>query len=235
VRTIAEVSNYVYSISDEGLWINLYGGNQLTGKLKDGSTLRVSQVTEYPWNGHVTIHVEEAPSKDFSVFLRIPGWSKGVKILVNGKAINVPSTPGTYAQISRNWKRGDKIVLQLPMEVTLLESHPLVEETRNQVTVKRGPVVYCLESPDIPKEKDVFSLAIPLNAKFTPQRAVIGNSDITLLSGKVRVVGNDEWNNRLYKEVSKAPAVEIPVRLVPYYAWGNRGHSEMTVWMPVSR
>jgi DUF1680 family protein len=235
VRTIAEVSNYAYSISDEGLWINLYGGNTLSGKLKDGSAIRLTQVTEYPWDGNILTTMDEVPSAAFSVFMRIPGWSKGGKVLLNGKVLNVTVTPGEYVEIKRSWKKGDKVLLQLPMEATLLETNPLVEETRNQVAVKRGPVVYCLESPDMPSGKDVFSIAIPATAKFVPKKIKISNSEIMSLEGKARVVGDNDWDNKLYKEVSKKAPAEIPVRLVPYYAWGNRGHAEMTVWMPVSR
>ena len=125
--------------------------------------------------------------------------------------------------------------MQLPMEATLLETNPLVEETRNQVAVKRGPVVYCLESAGMPAGKDIFSLAIPVSERFTPKLVKIGNSEMMQLEGSARVIGDDEWKNKLYREVSKKASAEVPVKLIPYYAWGNRGHSEMTVWMPVSR
>ncbi len=68
----------------------------------------------------------------------------GNKLLVNGEPHEV--TPGSYAEIRRQWNSGDEIELTLPMEPQLVEAHPLVEETRNQIAVKRGPLVYCLES-----------------------------------------------------------------------------------------
>jgi DUF1680 family protein len=87
VRTISEVGNYAYSISDEGLWVNLYGGNHLSTKLKDGAAISVSQVTNYPWDGNISISIDESPAKAFSIFLRIPGWSKGGKITINGQPL----------------------------------------------------------------------------------------------------------------------------------------------------
>jgi DUF1680 family protein len=235
VRTIAEISNYAYSISDKGLWFNLYGGNNLSGNLKDGSPIKVSQVTNYPWDGNVKINVEQASAKQFSMFLRIPEWAGGAKVLVNGKPYAGKVTAGEYAEVKSKWKAGDKIELILPMDVKLIEANPLVEETRNQVTVKRGPVVYCLEEVDLPKGKNVFNMSITTQAKFTPKLVKIENSDIMALEGKAKVIDNGQWKNTLYKEVSTTSGVDVPVRLVPYYAWGNRGHGDMTVWLPVSR
>ncbi|MDO6425214.1 glycoside hydrolase family 127 protein, partial [Saccharophagus degradans] len=80
------------------------------------------------------------------------------KVLVNGKDTNVAIQPGTYATINRNWKKGDVITLDMPMDIKLLEGNPLIEEVRNQAAVKRGPVVYCVESPDLPKNTDILNV-----------------------------------------------------------------------------
>lgn len=234
VRTISEVSNYAYSVSNEGLWLNIYGGNKLSSQLKDGSPIKISQETSYPWDGEIKLTLEQVPATSFSIFVRIPGWTKGAKIVINGKADNTVLTPGTYAAINRTWKAGDKLELTLPMEATLIEANPLVEETRNQVTVKRGPVVYCMESTDLPNEKNLFNLALLAKEKFKPKFINIGNSEMISLEGKAEVLQPSPWKkDQLYQEVSTGDAIEIPVKLIPYYAWGNRGHSEMAVWMPV--
>lgn len=234
VRTISEVSNYAYSVSDKGLWVNLYGGNQLSTKWKDGAPLEVAQQTNYPWDGNIKLTVQQVPA-NLSFFLRIPGWSHDAKILINGMPYRGTLTPGTYAELKMPWKRGDVIELQLPMEATLLEANPLVEETRNQVTVKRGPVVYCIESVDLPANEDIFRLAIPIKDVFTPKMIMIDNSPVMSLEGKAELLETADWTNQLYKEVTQKKPAEVAIKLIPYYAWGNRGHSEMTVWMPVSR
>ncbi|HEY4148323.1 MAG TPA: glycoside hydrolase family 127 protein, partial [Chitinophagaceae bacterium] len=146
VRTIAEVPDYMYSISSKGLWFNLYGGNQLTTHLADGSVVRLSETTDYPWDGKISIAFRQTGAAPFAVFLRIPGWCRNASLLLNGRPVKATLAPGQYASVTRSWKTGDTITLQLPMPVTLVEANPLVEETRNQVAVKRGPVVYCLES-----------------------------------------------------------------------------------------
>jgi uncharacterized protein len=232
VRTVAEVGNYAYNISEEGLWLNLYGGNTLATKLRDGSPLKVTEETNYPWDGNIKLTINQASTKPFSVFLRIPSWANTAKILVNGKPFSGTITSGEYAEVKGSWKAGDKIELMLPMEAKLIEANPLVEETRGQVTVKRGPIVYCLESVDLPKDQKVFSLALPITAKFNPKMIKIVNSDIMELEGNAEVIEKNDWKDKLYKEVSQKAPVTVPIKLVPYYAWGNRGHAEMTVWMP---
>ncbi len=233
VRTIAEVSNYAYSVSDKGLWLNLYGGNNLSTHLKDGSRISLQQETAYPWSGKVSLTVKETGSRPYSVFLRIPGWAENARILLNGKPLDIAAKPGTYAELNRKWRSGDKIELDLPMEAQLVEANPLVEETRNQVAVKRGPVVYCLESPDL-QGKKLADVIVPASISFRPEPLKIEGADLVALEGQARLLEEKSWQNTLYRPVSTNNTTAT-IRLIPYFAWGNRGHAEMEVWLPVSR
>lgn len=235
VRTIAEVSNYAYSIAQNGIYVNLYGSNQLITKLKDGSNIRIVQETQYPWDGKIKLVLDQVSKSPFSIFLRIPGWSKGGEININGLPVKTNLKAGEYAEIKQKWSKGDIIELNLPMPVTLIESNPLVEETRNQIVVKRGPIDYCLEAKDMPKGRSIFDIAIPVHHNFMPKPMKINGSEILCLQGEAELINDSQWNNQLYQEVSVKKPETIPIRLIPYYAWNNRGHSEMTVWMPVSR
>jgi len=105
VRTIAEISNYLYSLSDDGLFINMYGGNELSTELKDGSRIRLEQQTNYPWEGNIMVTIKEAPSKPFALSFRIPGWCKKAVVKVNGK-IQETAT-GHYQTIRKSWKSGE--------------------------------------------------------------------------------------------------------------------------------
>lgn len=234
VRTVAEVGSYLYNVSDKGLWFNLYGGSDLATTLADGSKIKLKQTTTYPWDETVSISLQEAPRKAFSMFFRIPGWCKNAKLTVNGKPVNEDLTAGKYVELNRKWSKNDKIELTLSMPAMLMESNPLVEETRNQIAVKRGPIVYCLESTDIPKGEKLFDITIPANIAFTPVKTTIENSPITVLEGKAISTGKGGWQNTLYREVS-TQLKPVQIRLLPYYAWGNRGHNEMAVWLPLSR
>jgi len=228
VRTIAEVNNYMYGLADNGVYVHLYGGSSLSTTLKDGSNFQLEQQTNYPWNGNIGITIKNAPPKSLAVYLRIPGWCKRFSIAINGKRILV-STINGYACLQRKWKAGDKISLVLDMPAVLLESNPLVEETRNQVAVKRGPVVYCLESNDLPKQ-NLFDVVIPSSIQFTTVPATINNGHIIALTGNALLLQRNEWKNTLYKEINTS-AKPVRIKLIPYYAWANRGRSDMTVWM----
>jgi DUF1680 family protein len=235
VRTIAEVAAYAYSVSDEGVWINLYGGSTLDARLADGAIVRLRQQTEYPWQGTIRITLEIAPPKEFSLFLRIPGWAEGARVTVNEEPVGGKPQSGRYFEIQRSWSAGDRVDVVLPMPVQLLEAHPLVEETRNQAAVRRGPIVYCLESTDLPEGVKVSDVAIPGDVRLVETQDLASPPGrTTVLNGKARVFAGGNWDNVLYRNVSRDEPREIDVRLIPYYAWGNRGDSEMAVWIPLA-
>ncbi|MDX1938757.1 MAG: glycoside hydrolase family 127 protein [Flavihumibacter sp.] len=233
VRTIAEVNNYMYSIGEKGLYINMYGGNTLNTELHDGTKLKLEQTTNYPWDGKITVTIKEATSNPVNIFLRIPGWCKSFQLKINGKVPFVTDRDGGFVIAGGNWNAGDKIELTLDMPATLLESNPLVEETKNQVTVKRGPVVYCMESADLPNQS-VFDVAIPAAIKLQPVAMKIAEGKIVALTGQAKLLQSGSWKNTLYKEVNTNYKT-VNIKLIPYYAWANRGKTDMTVWMNLMR
>lgn len=234
VRTIAEVNNYMYSIGEKGLYVNMYGGNVLKTELHDGTKIRLEQTTEYPWNGKVAIKFLDSVSKSQIIFFRIPGWCKKFSFKVNGMLpYNYIEKADGYVGLKGKWKAGDKIELILDMPATLIESNPLVEETRNQVTIKRGPIVYCLESNDLPQQK-VVDVVIPANIKLQQVAMKIAGGNVMALTGEAKLLDQNQWNNTLYKEVN-TKLKPVTIKLIPYYAWANRGKSDMTVWLPLIR
>ncbi len=139
VRTVAKVSGWAYSLSENGIAVNLYGGNKLDTQLQDGSKIQLTQQSQYPWDGAVRITVQSSKDAPFEVLLRIPDWAEGTRVLLNGKDAGVEAVPGTCARIERCWKTGDVVALDMPMDIKLIEGHPRIEEVRNQVAIKRGP------------------------------------------------------------------------------------------------
>jgi DUF1680 family protein len=233
VRTIAETSSYAYCLSDDGVWINLYGGSVLNTQLAGGEEIRLRQRTEYPWEGTVHITLEETPKREYSLYLRIPGWTESACVTVNGRTVADNPESGKYFEIRRSWSADDKIKLVMPMNVQLLEAHPLVEEARNQTAVRRGPIVYCLESTDLPDNVRVMNVYVSPKAKYQDHfdKALLGG--VTVVQTKAYARIGDDWGNELYRRISPKKPKTINIRLIPYYAWGNRGDSEMTVWIPL--
>ena len=233
VRTIAEVNNYMYSIGEKGLYINMYGGNVLSTELRDGTKIKLEQTTNYPWDGKIVITIKEATGKPVNIFLRIPGWSKGYTLKINGSYPKVRDTDGGFIIAGSKWNAGDKIELNFEMPATLIESNPMVEETRNRVTVKRGPVVYCLESADLPNQ-NVFDVVIPSVIKLQPVPMKIADGNVIALTGQAKLLQNSNWKNSLYKEIN-TNTKPVTIKLIPYYAWANRGKTDMSVWLNVQR
>lgn len=235
IRTIAEIHNYMYSLSDSGLWVNFYGGSQLRTNLKSGGALELDQSTAYPWEGNIQLTVRQAPGEEFTFYLRIPSWSAGAAVRVNGKAVAGHPLPGTYHKIAGNWKTGDRIAVNFPMTVDLIEAHPLIEATRNQVAVRRGPVVYCLETAGLTGDASVSNMALSAWNKFKAIKTKIAGSELTVLEGIVLKIDPGDWGNRLYRPLAVRQLNQIKVLLIPYYAWNNRGKGEMKVWLPLIR
>lgn len=238
LRTVCQAQNYAYTVTPDAVYCNLYGANTLETTLKEVGKIALAQETDYPWDGAVKITVKEAPKtskkKAFSLFFRVPDWCGKATLKVNGEPVQGDWKANTYAEANRIWKKGDSVEWVMDMPVKLIEANPLAEEIRNQIVVKRGPLVYCLESMDIEGGEKIDNVLIPADIKFTPKKITIEGSPIVALDGVARLADEASWKDTLYREIGKADK-PVHIRLIPYYAWGNRGKAEMTVWMPLAR
>ena len=118
------------------------------------------------------------------------------------------------------------------MPAQLIEAHPLVEEARNQVAIKRGPIVYCLESMDLPAGVRVQDIAIPLDTILSPRHDKGLLQGVVVIESEVSSRPSGNWANTLYRPARPGSDKKVNLRFIPYYAWSNRGPSEMTVWLP---
>lgn len=232
VRTVCKLSGWAYSKAENGLAVNLFGGNRLTTTLLDGSEIELTQKTAYPWEGRVEITVDKCKNEAFDMMLRIPGWAVGSKIGINGEDAGVEVKAGKFAVITRKWRKGDKITLDMPMETTFVEGNTLIEEVRNQVAVKRGPIVYCVESPDLPEDANIVDVYLKSDTPFKAEYKANLLHGVTALETELLLRTNNN-SESMYKTVQKPVFRSVKAQLVPYYAWSNRGKAEMTVFMPI--
>jgi uncharacterized protein len=230
VRTVAQSANYAYLKSDRELRATLYGGNVIETKLAGGA-LKLRQQTDYPWDGTIRFTFEAAPAEPMTLSLRIPAWAKNATVSLNGKSVDDPIRPATFHPLHRKWSAGDAVELNLPMPVRLVESHPYIEETRNHLALLRGPIVYCLESIDLPRDARLLDVHLNSDADFTPATDP-RLPGITVLQGRAILIPRDPWSNELYRDAARHQTRKIDLQLIPYFAWDNRGQSEMTVWLP---
>ena len=226
-RTLCEAQEYAYALTGGNcLWVNLYGNNTLTTK-----ELVVEQQTDYPWDGKVRLTFKKV--KDCScVMLHIPDWCDKYSIAVNGEDLG----PNHTGIIQRKFKKGDVIDINFEMRPRLIEANPLVEEAKNQVAVKRGPIVYCLEGQDIEGGYRINDIALPADIRLKEVPMEIAGHRFTALEGEVKVVNNRKWDNHtLYRELQQTAKKTTKIRLIPYYAWDNRGNQDMSLWLPLAQ
>jgi DUF1680 family protein len=236
-RTQAKMRKFFYSIAkdEKALWVNMYAANRLNTTFSDGTPVALTQKTDYPWDGSVNLEIEV--DGEFALHLRIPDWARGASVQVNGKDLSTVSA-GSYRVINRKWKTGDVVRAIFPMPVQRIKANPLVEQLRKQVAIQRGPIVYCLETVNLPKSVNILDIQIrsetTFSAEFKPE--LLGG--VTALSGNVFYTHDPEWSKSpynalyLYKEMTPLAQKPLQVQLIPYFAWSNRGSSQMTVWFP---
>ncbi len=235
VRMLASVPGYMYSTSGDGLWVHLYAESEAAIDVA-GREVRVAQRTRYPWDGDVELTLELEGSLEFSLFVRIPGWCDGAEVLVNGREVEAEAAPGSYFELRRVWRSGDRVEIRLPMTVRLVVSHPHVLCNACRAAITRGPMVYCLEHVDNP-EFDVWDVALlsdePLEAEYVP--GLLGG--VVVVRGWGVVMDGEAWGDSLYLPLSRAPkaARRVRVTAIPYYAWANREPGPMITWVVLAR
>lgn len=228
-RTLAQLPGYFYAQSGDGLNVNFFHNS-----VYEANGLKLTQTTGYPWAGRITLRIDSTPSKEWTLRVRIPAWSKQTRLTVNGAA--QPAAPGRFAEIRRAWKPGETVTLDLDMAPRLTASNPLLRENASRAAVERGPLVYCLEQPDQPTAR-LFDLAIHRGASFREEKRPDLLGGITLLHAAGAQSEQPLAQSPLYSDLNslsrpKSSAAEL--NLIPYYAWANRGQNNMEVWIPLA-
>jgi hypothetical protein len=206
--------------------------------MPDGRRVGIRQDTHVPWEGEIRLDL--SGEGEFSLFLRIPGWtgfheSTPACLQINGEETGIPLKPETYVEIHRIWETGDRVCLTLPMEVHRVESHPYVFENAGRAALRRGPLVYCLEGADctgIDLREGVLPAGAQVSAQFHPE--LLGGLTTLNFPGTTSLPGLG-WEGRLYRPVSSGPdapsTIPVAYTAVPYYAWGNRDRGPMQIWL----
>ncbi len=223
-RFMPSIPGYIYAHDGDDLYVNLFIGGEAKVEM-DNRTVHVAQETNYPWDGNVAITINPGKSGQFDVLVRIPGWTRNqpvpsdlyrylhesnekIRLTVNGKPHSLKTDKG-YVRISRKWKKGDTITLDMPMPIRRVLSHEKVEDNAGRVAIERGPVVYCAEWVD--NGGKALDLVLPDTAELTHEHHADHFDGVTLIEAS-------------WKEGNR-------VKLIPYYAWAHRGRGEMNVWL----
>ena len=224
MRLLSSWEQYLASSDDTGIQIHQYATSEIQADVA-GGTVRLSVRTGYPWHGRVTVSVVQAPGRPWTLSLRVPRWCRSAVLTGPGGTGPHPVGAGA-AELSRLWKAGDTVVLDLDMPVRVIEPDPRVDAVRGCVAVQRGPLVYCVESADLPPETELEDLCWDPSRDFaTVPRPDIGDAVVGI---SVPVVGRRPAD-------SSAPGASVARQsagAIPYFAWANRGAGAMRVWIP---
>jgi len=228
-RTIASLPGYFYGVSRDGLWVNLYGESHSIIRLFSGNKIKVLQKTSYPWNGKISIEIIPEKREEFSIFLRIPEWAEKSVLKIKGKKIF--SDSGRYVELNDTWgTEKSRVDMNFELNPVLYEAHPEVESTKCSAAIKRGPVLYCLESVDNP---DINLFNCRLADTGLKDRFENGLLDgLCTISGEL--FSGEPSDHPLYGIKDRCPEIKYrrkSFKAIPYFAWANRGKSRMAVWI----
>jgi DUF1680 family protein len=227
-RMVASIGTYMYGQAEGEVAVHLYCDS--TATLDIGSAeVTLTQNTRYPWDGAIGITVDVAKPTRFALHLRIPDWCRKATLSVNGSPVDLNAAKSDgYARIEREWKAGDTVQLDLDLAVEQLYAHPEVRQDVGRVTLKRGPLVYCLEGIDNPLSLN--RIRVPAASSFTANFEPGLLEGVVTLAAEAKADVTGDWNGDLYR--TAAPKTEtVPIKAVPYYAWDNREPGEMLVWL----
>lgn len=235
-RLLAQSVEYAYTVSDDTLWTGIYGNSRTKVKLDCGAEFTVNQCTAYPYDGSIRFTFDEVV-KDvpWNLNLRIPAWAESGSICLSGQELKLEAGDfGSYRTIHVDSVNKTEIVLKLDMPVRLTAANAMVEETVNQAAVERGPLVYCLESPDV--EVDTLDdLLISPAAEFELKEFIIDGRKMLALETELSCFNsNGSQKASLYHTIHYHGCRRVKTRLIPYFAWDNREFGEMRIWLPVA-
>lgn len=241
-RFMASIPKYMYAIQGNNLYVNLYIAGKAEIEMNNGTPVSITQETEYPWDGKVRLTVRTDAPTAYALKLRIPAWTgkepvpgsdlyaftdkpTACSVRVNGKEERMKVQHG-YLTIARTWEKGDVVELDMPMEVRRVKANAKVHADEGLLAVERGPIMYCIEGADMP-DSHVFNKYLPENAGITTRFDKEKLGGIIELSSTAKELDCDAATGNISEK-------EVPLTMIPYSVWNNRGCDEMAVWVPTS-
>ncbi|RKD88929.1 glycoside hydrolase family 127 protein [Halopiger aswanensis] len=224
-RLFASLERYLYAVDGRELYVNQYVESTATPTV-DGTELEVTQTTDYPWDGEVTIDIEATEPAAATISLRVPEWCDEASIEVNGESVSVDGDG--YVSLERTWD-DDRITATFEMDVTVVRSHPAVAANAGRVALERGPIVYCLEALDT--ERPVHQYRVDAKTDLEPVHRDDLLDGVTVLEGDAPVPALDGWEDDLYRPAEECEETTARLTAIPYYAWDNRESCAMRVWI----
>ena len=207
VRFIPSISRYIYTVHDDKIYCNQFISSKAE-LLVGGESATITQKSLFPNNGKVIIEYHGKPTV---IAVRVPGWFTG----------ETDKTEEGFAEF--NVTEGSIIELDFTMKPIVIEANPNVQECAGKCAIMRGPLVYCLEGIDNGKNLRDIVIEDDFKEEF--------NSDFRAFTLTTNAYRRAESKLLYYPKTNEK--INFTARLIPYYAFANRGGSDMLVWVRV--
>ena len=225
VRFLPSIPGFIYSKNNTGVSINLYIQSSVVINFKNAE-VKINQKNTQPWDDKCTIEIHNEYEKEIKLHLRIPHWSKRIKIKINNKLQKVSISKG-YASLSIPANKKSKLEVDLGMDINIIKSNPDVRQNFGKLAVQRGPIVYCMEEHD--NGPDLHKILINKKS-LEPKKGLLNNYKYTFISGIGKKAEKSDWNKKLYSRDNVEKYKRKKIKLIPYFLWANRKVGEMKVW-----
>jgi len=147
----------ILATPDNGAAAVLFNACEAQIKVADGKEIVIKEMTDYPFDTQISFTVEmNEETIKFPFYIRIPSWTQNASFKINGKEIAVNTESGNYLCIHREWKSGDKVEVNYPMEI----SYRTWQVNKNSVSVDYGPLTLSLRITEKYVEKNSAETAI---------------------------------------------------------------------------
>lgn len=228
-RLLSSLERYIYLQKGNTVHSILFINSEGDFELEDGN-LHIKQETEYPNSGVIRFWLNQSGEKESEFAIRIPGWLDDYRVQLNGKSIGVEEENG-YIYLRRKFS-DDMIELSFDMKIEMWEANPLVRSDIGKTAVSRGPFIYCMESVDNGKNLHLLELDEQTHFQYYYDPDELGGIGVIKAAGSRVYADRQSKNESLYHKMDRQKKSEpVEIKLIPYYAWANRGINEMQVWI----
>jgi DUF1680 family protein len=254
-RLVTSLQQYAYSENDTTLWTHLYVAGSVEKRFAAG-TMRLEMQSDLPWSGAGQARISTNEERvTATLAFRVPGWSTPqaqaiASLCVTADAGITREIHDGYVYLTGTWNDGDTVSWDFPMPVRTIQANARVRENANTVAFIRGPLTFCMEQVDNGPDlhlvhADLAAIGEHCQGIAVEECVIEGNRMIRLLVPASREVTDTTFQNASTGTTGTTDEVRVPLytdyhpslrtpftaKLIPYFAWANRGENEMRVWM----
>jgi uncharacterized protein len=233
MRLVASLDHYIATVRGDDLHLQQLTGSRITAPLA-GGVLQLDVTTDYPWSGSAELVIREAPAAECGLAVRIPRWSRGTTVRVNGEPLPADPDGHGYLLVRRRWRPGDVLACTIDVAPRLTFPDRRIDALRGTAAIERGPLVYCVEQADQLAGLSVDDLALCAGDIAEHAAELPGVGSTVVVQADAVHLPPARPSPLPYLRHPEAAAAASPALAVaiPYFQWDNRDGRPMRVWMP---